>query len=268
MKESKWKLIMKPKNIPFGITFLIALAVTILGFMGIVGVNWINSAILLVLISIAYQLLSSHIVMDKLKDRLDYPLVTKILKSYDELKDEIRIRLKDADEIWLLTRTGTGWFRDKAFGKEIRKVIKKGKDSRLLFLNPKPDEGALKMHADSSKLEWYENKEVLETKFEQIRANCFKLNNELMKENTKRKKKLFQLKVIDHLPAWTFFIINPNRRNSDSVIYAESGSYRSASDERPFLKITVQDIKYFNEFIEEFEEMWNDGEEWEIRDNN
>lgn len=70
------------------------------------------------------------------------------------------------------------------------------------------------------------------------------------------------LRVIDYLPAWTLIIINPNKRNEDSVIYVELATYNADAEERPTFKVTSDEKKYFNEFLNEFNDMLRDSRPW------
>ena len=71
------------------------------------------------------------------------------------------------------------------------------------------------------------------------------------------------LKVIDHLPAWSLLITNPNKISKETKIYVELASYHASATNRLVFKVTLQDIGYFNLFKkDEFERMWEKAKPW------
>ncbi len=253
MKKSDWKYILKWENLFYAIPVLTGLVIAILGFFNKIGSNGVNIAILLVLTSITSLLLVSHIVMTKLKDHLEDPVISKILKPYEKMIEEIRSCLKSADEIWLLTRTGQS-FIEYEYVNEFEKIIKKGRGC-FLFLNP--ENGALKMVANTVKEELKE--------LSAIRNNP-EFYKKYLNSLIKRSNNEIKLKVIDHLPAWTLVIINPRKMDEDSVIYVELATYRAKHKGRPAFKLTHRDGEYFNMFLNEFDEMWESAEDWTLRE--
>lgn len=256
MKEKKWKLIFKLGNIPFAVTILIAMVVTVLGFLGKVGINWVSSAILLVLISIAYQLLSSYDLMSKLENQIQSPSIGNIFRPYDErMMREIRNRIDRADEIWLLSRTGMGFLR-RDYRKEFEKFIKKGK-ARFLFLNP--ENGALKMVEECQETELDRDEVILRHR---------KIYREFLNSwKAKTNNGDSDLRVIGHLPPWTLIFFDPQKKGGKTTVYVELATYRPTPRERPVFEVTGED-EYFDIILDDFNQMWNDAESWPLGKNN
>lgn len=253
MKEKKWKLIFKWENISTGITLLIAIIITILSLFGKVGDNVVNSTILFILISLSWQLFYSYIILTKLKNQLEDPVISKILKSYDDkMIEEIRNHLKSAKEIWLLTRTGQS-FITYVYKKEFEEILKERK-GRFLFLAP--ENLALEMVANVVKEKLEKLKSLIHNPIEY---------KEYLNSLREISKEEIDIRVIDYLPAWTLVIINPTKLDDHSIIYIELATYRAKYNGRPVFKVTPQDGEYFTMFLNEFNEMWKDAKSWKLK---
>lgn len=245
-----WKVIKKPENIPYVIIILIASFVAILGLIGVVEVQTLTAAVLLVLVSIAWLLIILHSSIREFQKQWKSPNIGEILKPFQEMEGEIRSKIGTADEIWLLSRTGRGWWNN--FNDEFKKVPK----ARFLFLDP--DNAALEMVVKSA-LEPWDNFEYNPNALWAMKDQAIRFLNYL-KSNTGDK---IDLKVIDHLPAWTLLIANPNKTTKESIIYVELAPYHASPTKRPVFKVTLQDIEYFILFKkDEFERMWEKARPW------
>lgn len=75
------------------------------------------------------------------------------------------------------------------------------------------------------------------------------------------------LRIIDHLPAWSLLIINPNNlnnRSEESKIYVELAPYHAGVSNRPILKVGLDDTELFKLFMkDEFENMWKKATPWQ-----
>ena len=246
MFKNSYDFISKPANWPFLFTLLTALTVGILSLSNQVSFEFVAGLILIVLSLISWFLLTFNNSIIKLHDRVDSTKISDLFYSFGNLEAELHTVIREADEIWLLSRTGRGWW--KRFKEEF---LSKKNCVNFLFLDPR--NCALEMALKSSKVEWEDNPYII------VKQNCVKFLNHL---SEKYENENFKIKVIDHLPAWTLLIINPNKKNRHSLIYAELATYRAPSRERPVFKINFQDIDCFEFFLKEFRIMWREAKEW------
>ena len=253
MKIGFWEFIKKPEIIPYDITILIAVLVAALGFLKIVEVEILIAAVLIVLASIASLLIISHKVMIQFQDQADNPNISKILLTFGKLEKDVHLDISAADEIWLLSRTGRGWWKN--FEDDFKNGLNR-KNIRFLFLDP--NNAALEMVVKSDLEPWnkfdYNPNKLWAEKDESIN-----FLNHLQEEYNDE----INLKVIDHLPAWSLLIINPNKISKETKIYVELASYHASATNRPVFKVTLQDIEYFILFKkDEFERMWEKARPW------
>ncbi len=254
MKKNHWKFLLKPGNIPYSITILTAIVIGILGIFpgNIIKETVLISIILLVLSSIIYLLLISQRVMNNLKDKLEFPSIGKVLRTYDEkMITEIKNRIEGAEEIWLLSRTGMG-FLEKDYRREFEKFIEKGK-ARFLFLDP--ENGALKMVEDCQETDFereevrFRHKNLYRSFLDSWKAKCQKGKSDL--------------KVTGHFPAWTLIFFDPQKKGEKNAAYVELATYHPTPRERPVFKVTLQD-EYFDVFLDDFKKMWEKAVTWPL----
>jgi len=252
-----WRFFMEPGNIPYLITILIALAVAVLPFFlkEDIEIKILMSAVLLVLSAITGSLLFLQNVLKRFENRLDDPTIGEVLQPFHELEGEIRSSIKNADEIWLLSRTGQGWWNN--FNNEFMGSLNRNNGrnkAKFLFLDP--NNGALEMIVKSGLPQW--------NKFTYDHKNLWANNSKTFLDHLKKEYgDKIDLKVIDHFFAWTLIIINPHSKTQTPIIYGELATYHASPMNRPVFKVTLQDAKYFNLFKkDEFERMWGNAREW------
>ena len=191
--------------------------------------------------------------LGKIKDAFVEVQLSRVFKPFDEYSKDIKSSLATAEKVWLLSRTGRGWFKDYRQGREMKAILSKDSDNRLIFLNP--SNGALKMHCEvSTDAPWFVSP-ILNTVA--IRSGCSELYNGLLSERDKGAFH-FDIKVTDYLTSFNLLIINPESEEQDSIIYLELNRFGSGSVKRPVSKITYGD-KYFEVFLNEFKEIWKKG---------
>jgi hypothetical protein len=246
----------KPDNLTFVTTVTLSMVFAIWGIVGDAPMSKLFSA-LMALLALFVTLLwmshqtASHIsqTICQLRDEISDPAIGKVLHRFDEFDGEIRVSLKTADEIWLLSRTGQGWWKN--YEDEIGRALNGNGNSRFLFLHP--DSEAFKLAAVSAKEEW-QSKDVWH--FHRENANGFYA---MLCANHATK---LELKVTEYFPAWTLLIINPSKKDKDTVIFVELATFKAGSRDRPVFKVKPQDALAFNRFIGEFEQMWKRAAAW------
>jgi hypothetical protein len=259
-KTEFWKDIKRLENLFYIFNIFILIIITILNVFKFVSVEVLISTVSYVLSSTILLLVILHNSVRKFQEQWKSPGIGDIFKRFRTMEDEIRLNINNADEIWLLSRTGGGWFNN--FDQELNGVINNNNNNnnhttRLLLLDP--DNGALRMvrNACGTPL----------NNFEFSPGNLW-ANAQVARDNLNHMRHAFaeriDLRVIDHLPAWTLLIINPSRNNSETIIYVELATYTSNPRQRPIFKVTRQDMEYFDLFIDEFENMWENAKPWRI----
>jgi len=248
------------ENPIYVIIILIAFLVAILGLLRVVLVEVLIAAVLIVLSSIVSLLFILHSSIRKFQKQLKSPTIGDILKPFHEMEGEIRLNIHTDSEIWLLSRTGQGWCNN--FKEELINSLNSTNNNKARFLLLDPNNGALKMIEKSGLKPWNKFNHV-DNRLWYSKLEAIDFLNHL-KNNRENQ---IDLKVIDHLPAWTLIIINPSKRTNESIIYVELATYNASPEERPTFKVTSQDTEYFNLFIKQFEIMWEKARSWEIIEN-
>lgn len=227
-----------PEDAGLVLIILIAVIIALLGlFTDIISSKLIASVNISILSATAGLLLVAYRTMVQLKESVEPPKLSKVFKKYNKLDDEIENSLKSAQEIFLLTRTTLGWWRD--YGEELEALLRKKGENRLLLLDPKGE--AYKMAQGTSKIDWTDNY------IEHLQKLC--------------EKEALELKVIDHLPACMLLIINPIKRNRESIIYVAISTYTNTHRGPTVFKIRPQD-ELFEWYLKEFNDMWKAAEPW------
>lgn len=236
---------------------MIALLIAILGFFKVVSVEVVTSAVLLVLSSIVPLLIILHSSIRIFQKQLKSPNIGDILKPFHEMQDEIRSNIHADSEIWLLSRTGQGWCKN--FKEELIISLNSTNSNKARFLLLDPNNGALKMIEKSGLKPWNKFNHV-DNRLWNSKLEAIDFLNHL-KNHCEHQ---IDLKVIDHLPAWTLIIINPSKITNESIIYVELATYNASPVNRPTFKVTPDDTEYFDLFIDQFKIMWKKAESWKI----
>lgn len=269
-KNKYWGFIKKPQNLLAFLPFLIALGIVFLQIISVfeLETNDLVYVIITALVTIGFLLLALHYTLQELQnqfqleqskiqyklDQLEHPNISKVIQTFGDLEKDIRSDISAADEIWLLSRTGRGWWTN--FNEQFTNGSNKKK---MCFLFLDPDGAALQMVVNSDLEPWdkfgYNHNKLWAKKEESINF----LNH--LKENYK-----IDLKVIDHLPAWSLLVINPNNRSKESKIYVELAPFHASAMNRPIFKVGFDDTKRFNLFKkDEFEKMWKRATPWSYK---
>ena len=244
-KTDYWEDIKRLENIFYIINIFVLIIITILNHLNIVSDKVLMSAVSIVLSATILLLGIFHNSVRKFQEQCKSPGIGNIFKPFHEMRDEIKLSIMNADEIWLLTRTGQR-FVNETFKDQFDYIIKRDKKVCFLFLNP--DDDALKMVAKPLGRNSINEKKSAEVFLNELKS---RYNN-----NT------INLNVIDYLSAWTLIIINPNKKIRESVIYVELATYHADAEDRPTFKVASDQEKYFKKFIREFEEMWKASSQW------
>jgi len=152
-----FSFIRKPDNLTFITTVTLSVVFAIWGIVGDAPMSRLFSALMALLGLLVTLLWMSHQTAGRinqticqLRDEISDPAIGKLLHRFDEFDREIRTSLMTAGEIWLLSRTGQGWWKN--YRDEIGRALSGNGKSRFLFL--RPDSEAFKVAALSAKEEW------------------------------------------------------------------------------------------------------------------
>jgi len=245
------EFVQEPDNIFYLFAILLALTIAVLDLLNVVNIELVVTMVLVVLSAVIALMLKTHRSLLQMQTELQNP-VNQLFQSFSEVREELTSAMKTSDEIWLLSRTGRGWWRN--YRSELENIIQKGGENRFLFVDP--TNGALKMVEKTSRSEWEPTDSYAE--FQKKMVSFLNWLN-----NTYQQRR-FSLKVIDHLPAWTLIMLNPSKTRNGSIIYIEMATYHSGSGARPVFKVEPRDTEYFAKFVNEFEEMWQAATQWTV----
>lgn len=268
MKNRFWEFIKKPQNMFALFVFLIILGLVFLQIISVFefGSEKLVYVIITVLGIIGLLLLALHYALHEFQnqfqleqsliqsklDQLEHPNLCKVLQTFGDLEEDIKSDITAADEIWLLSRTGRGWWT-----KFYDQFTNGPNEKKMCFLFLDPNGAALQMVVNSDLEPWEENYDPnnLEAEKEKSKRLLYNLRTNY--------RSIIDLRVIDHLPAWSLLIINPNNRSKESKIYVELAPYHAGVSDRPILKVGFDDTELFNLFMkDEFEKMWERATPW------
>ncbi len=251
-----WKVIRQ--NIVEYLTILISFIVLGLSVLNMVDLKIVTGAILAVLSLQAIILLANRRTEKELKLSLEKLLnqqhqlkLSDIIVPFGDGMQDLSNRFAQADEVWILGRTCQRLWSD--YQDELQKVARR---DGLKFLLIDPSDGVLDMIAKSAI--WQIPGAVDRLKIDvELSIDLFKHFKKTANVNK------FEVRVINYLPAWMLILINPGRQ--DGVVCVEMATYRAHPRKRPsFVVKCGLDNALFEQFCNEFEEMWNDAESaWE-----
>jgi hypothetical protein len=255
-----WTDLRDGENLEVYATFLVALVFAILGILGKIDLEIIISAVLAVLSVEAISLLTNRHQTKDLTKSIDHlsslqesPSLSAHFEAYESRMQNIRADLGQADEVWILSRTCRRLWSD--YQEELRRVARYAQSAavdelcglRLLFLDP--ENGALDMVSRSAEWSRPEDSQQLKGSVESFIEYLVGVQEHLNFDCR------FEVRVIDHLPAWTLIFVNP--RKDDGVVYVEMATYRSPSLVRPCLVVQRdKDNAVYRMLLEDFELMW------------
>lgn len=219
---------------------------------------------------LADMIYKNNKLMKKMELQLEDPFDR--LQTFVSFESEIKNNIKNADEIWLLSRTGINWWEN--FFMRPLNDLKNPPICRFLFicpdcLCPKKNQripcNAMRMAKSTMS-----DHDPKKAKIHDIQRNtlniikgCFDKNNA---SNTNSSQNCSELRTINYLPSWALLIINPHKRNGKSVIYVEFATFSDREKfQRPVSRITSS-MDLYNIFIDEFNNMWEKATLWDKKD--
>lgn len=245
------------KNFDIILTIGGAGTVALLGFLSIVEPEIVSSAILTILTLIAISLLLNrkkdsylHQKMDDIINRLLNPSAAQKFKPYKKYMDEIDQKISQAKEVWILSRTCGGYWKN--YKDEFKKLLdNNSNNSCIKMMTVHPDNGAVKMITNYS--EW-ENQDRPDSLKDSINAFIKDIKTKFPLE---LKSKRVEVALIDYLPAWSLVLIDPNSKEN-GIIYVELATFRAHPRNRPTFSLkSREDSHYFEKFKNEFLTMFS-----------
>lgn len=243
------------------ITLMAAAAISLYEFFGNSTQENVLNAILVILALIALNLLKNRLIDNSLQQKIDRitvhladpsaklkldriiellsnPPASQIFSPHSEYQIEVRAKLEQAKEIWVLSRTGSSFWQE--YNIQLMN-LRSNKDSIIKLVTVDPRNGAVRMIKKYTEFE-HENEAKL------VKDNLIAfLKDRNKKQRSKSQGKLFT-RVIDYLPPWSLFIIDPNTEKG--IIYVELATFAANSTNRPTFSLTYEkDIILFNQLI-------------------
>ena len=163
----------------------------------------------------------------------------QVLRPFSTVSDDIKNDLESASHIWLLSRTGMGWWRD--FNDQILKLTTK-KGTRFLLLDPGSPAFEMGKHF------WKPGPWSPTTNFYNYREAA----ESFLGNITKTHLSLKLLKVIVRLVV----LITFPRNKAQPTIYVEYPTFSSSYQAKPIVKITSQEMQNITLFRNAYNELW------------
>jgi hypothetical protein len=249
MRKNFWEFIFQPEVIFYVIAIIAGIAIAILSIIPGLGSQIVLATILLVLSFMIPLLLSNCKKMSEIESNILVQQGNRIvLQPFRRWRDEIRININDAQEIWILSKTGRGWWRD--YLEEKIESSNQMNRFRLIFLDPNGDALGI---LEKNRKEW-------EPEEKDIKNEVSFLYTYLVENHGK----MIDLKVVDRFFPWTLLIINPTKENRKKMMYVALESFQLRSGERPIFKLTAANVEYFDYFLNGFSRTWEVATTWRI----
>lgn len=252
----------RPENAAYLVMLFISVVISLLGFFTDIfkenrNIVYLCSATLMVLSGITFITLITHNVITQIKERLGSPGIDETIHSFGHFHDEIQKNILNAEEIWLISRTGRGWWTH--YFKE--RFENKDKDLSAKFLFVDSDSPAVDMIKAGSDPDWVISNDNNIRDDNYLRNDMKKFYRMLFDKINHNQKILNKseniLRCINYLPPWTLLIINPTKKNADSVVYVELGRFTADYLSRDTFKVYPGVSSPFDAFIDEFEKVWS-----------
>ncbi len=267
------------RNIDNVLTILVSIGVIILSLLQKVDQQLLSTAILSIMFLIAISLLINREInihlqetTEKVLDKTRNPPIEEVLKPYNDWIDDIETSIDHAEEVWILSRTCIMiWAK---YQPQFSRLLKRKGSLRLMLVDP--SDGALRMIADSAKVEFArklpgqllkENPRIGSDQLSLLKAQveCFIQNIHAYVRNGNKR---IEACLINYLPSHTLIIINGKSENG--LMFVELGTFYSSSQGRPaFILHKSHDRQLFDMYYEEYKAMWDSGKtidfskEWE-----
>ncbi|MCP4368846.1 MAG: hypothetical protein GY797_12145 [Deltaproteobacteria bacterium] len=201
---------------------------------------------------LAWLLLDTKITLDKIESEQS---LDRLILEFEKCIPIIKESLSKTDEVWLLTSSGVGWFKDFP---QLEDVVNRSKKSRFIFVDPR-DHDLPQNYRDYAFQMLFERtdfrKEHIYT-FTDYQDYRKKMKNHIFTLVNKYINKA-DFKVIDYLPSWTLLILQPKKKYNHCTVFVEFRPFESGYVDRPIMKLTPKDGIWFQWFVDEFDRMWN-----------
>ena len=209
--------------------------------------------------AISWLLLDTKVELDEvqeLKVKLDGVLgrYSMGILKFEDYIPSIKEALSAADEVWLLTASGVGWFYDfPELENVIDRAFRRGAKCRFLLLDPRNEK-----YRDYAVQMAFERTDFRKALFTFQNYNHYRehTKNQIFTLFNKYNEKA-EFKVIDHLPSWVLLIIQPQDRDSRSTVFVEFRPFMMGFRGRPVMKVVPGEGEWFDWFVEEFNDIWN-----------
>lgn len=203
-------------------------------------ISYVCSGMLLMLALITRLLLGTNDVINHLVDKMESPVVDDILRPLSAYRNDIKNCIDGAEEIWLLSKTGRGWWRSY-----LKALHEDGRDIKYRLMFVAPDSPAVDMIKISAIQVWDDpNTYLLKESMEHF------LN--MLKSNIKNGN----IKVMNYFPPWTILIINPKKRNS--VLFLQLGQFYDERGESDVIQIHFGKSDKYEKYKQQFCCLWDD----------
>lgn len=238
------------KNIELYVTILGSAVIVILGLFNVVDIEIIATAILAILSLVAFSLLTDRATtkeientLEEVKGRMERPRLKDVLFSWRERVPELRSRLTQAREVWVVTRSGLNFWRE--FSSELLEVADRGGLVRILLLDP-----------DGSAFENYKKLDFSTADLHDpslLKANLHHLLK-VLHTVSQLERGTFEVNVIDHVTPLALVLTDP--QHSGGIIQVGLGTVMDARV-RPSFVVTAKDSgHWFAWFRKDFETLW------------
>jgi hypothetical protein len=245
-----WNDIRAGQNIDIYITVGIAIAVAILGVLGIANSIIIASATLAILALMSVNLLLNRYENENIRKLISQQqqstgLAEKFLKP--------KYRLFEVKQHLISSQTAFFWGADLArtiplLDYEIIQGLRNGLQVKFLFIKPGNGLGGDAVRMASFR---YSNGKEISAINQDIERNFRYLAT--YQSSTPHGR--IEVRVIDYLPPWTIIAVNPF--SPTGAMFVHLTAFRVPNEVRPSFELSASDDeKWFTFFLEQFESVW------------
>ena len=244
-----WQDIRTGQNLDVLVTILIAVAVAVLGIIGVTDQSIISSAILATLALVSVSLLLNRYRDEQIENALlrigDHATSSESFldEEFDRQALSVNIRKSRKAFLWGMTL----WRTVPLLTESIEDGLKGGLEIRLLLI--KPHSSAAKMaalrttHGQMNKIDM------------ELSANLGHLQN-IARQRLGGK---LEIRVIDYLAPWTMYAFDPHLPDGQMIVRLTP--FRAIGRKRPSIRLSAKvDNKWFQYFSSQFESVWEEAE--------
>lgn len=238
------------QNADIYITIVVALAVAILGILGVVDDKVIFSAVLATLALVSSSLLKNRRENEELQDELSNitsktSIVSRLFNAEYDLADVI-LQIRNSRIIYLwgtALTTHIPLLRD-----EIKQSLDKGAEIKFLLIKP---------HGHAVNMAIFRASGLGENELNSSLERNLAILNSLSKENSNGK---LEYRVVDYLAPYAMQCFDPHLAHGKIRIILSTFQLKNILYRPSFLVSRTSDEKWFNYFIEQFNLIWNSSE--------